>query len=149
MLLKNDGAIPVMKHGEVLVGGAAADDIGLQCGGWTAGWQGASGPIVPGVTLLEALKRATGDAIVFAPSGDPGIDREYDVGIVCVAEEPYAEGMGDREVPSVRAGDAEAFDRMAAEKSDLARVTIDDVGHAPTLLEPKASQAIDGFLSGL
>lgn len=44
---------------------------------------------------------------------------------------------------------AEAFDRMAAEKSDLARVTIDNVGHAPTLLEPKASQAIDGFLSEL
>ena len=41
------------------------------------------------------------------------------------------------------------FERMAAEKPDLARVTVDGVGHAPTLDEAEAKQAIDEFLSDL
>jgi len=39
------------------------------------------------------------------------------------------------------------FDRMAAEKPDLARVEVPDTGHAPTLEEPQARDAIDDFLA--
>jgi hypothetical protein len=35
------------------------------------------------------------------------------------------------------------------EKPDLVRVTVAGVGHAPTLQEPEAEQAIDAFLDGL
>ncbi len=41
------------------------------------------------------------------------------------------------------------FDRMAVENPDLVRVTVAGVGHAPTLQEPEAEQAIDAFLDGL
>jgi len=41
------------------------------------------------------------------------------------------------------------FDRMAAEKPDLARVTIRRTGHAPLLTEPECIAAIDAFLDGI
>lgn len=42
---------------------------------------------------------------------------------------------------------AAAFDRMAAEKPDLIRVTVRDVGHAPTLEEPEVETALNDFLA--
>ena len=44
VLLKNNGSVPLskkLKH--IHVAGKAADDIGIQCGGWTISWQGDSG----------------------------------------------------------------------------------------------------------
>lgn len=41
---------------------------------------------------------------------------------------------------------AAAFDRMAEEKPDLIRVTVRDVGHAPTLEEPEVEAALHDFL---
>ena len=34
---------------KILVVGSHADDIGLQCGGWTIHWQGGFGDITPGI----------------------------------------------------------------------------------------------------
>ncbi len=39
------------------------------------------------------------------------------------------------------------FDRMAAEKPDLARIEVPGTAHAPTLEEPEARDAIDEFLT--
>jgi pimeloyl-ACP methyl ester carboxylesterase len=44
---------------------------------------------------------------------------------------------------------AACFDRMAAEKPDLVRLTVAGTGHAPSLEEPEANAAIDAFLAGL
>ena len=44
---------------------------------------------------------------------------------------------------------AAAFDRMSAEKPDLVRVTVRDVGHAPTLEEPEVETALNEFLAEL
>ena len=41
----------------ILVTGTHADDIGLQCGGWTVGWNGDSGKITPGKKKLTALHK--------------------------------------------------------------------------------------------
>lgn len=41
---------------------------------------------------------------------------------------------------------AETFERMASEVPALARVTVPDVGHVPTLLEPEVMRAIDALL---
>jgi pimeloyl-ACP methyl ester carboxylesterase len=40
----------------------------------------------------------------------------------------------------------ETFERMALAKPDLLRVTVANVGHAPTLNEPEAAAAIDAFI---
>lgn len=100
VLLKNEGeALPLARDiPRLLVGGQAADDIGLQCGGWTIEWTGSPGEITAGTTLLEAIERAAspGTEIVFDPQGRFEEGVTADVGLVVLAEEPYAEGEGDR-----------------------------------------------------
>lgn len=44
---------------------------------------------------------------------------------------------------------ADTFDRMAAEKPDLIRVTVPNRGHVPLLDEPECVRAINTFLAGI
>lgn len=45
----NETIIPLPKKvSKILVAGSHADDIGLQCGGWTIDWQGQTGNITAG-----------------------------------------------------------------------------------------------------
>ena len=57
VLLKNEAqTLPLPKDTPmILVGGPAADDIGLQCGGWTIEWLGKPGAITPGTTILSGI----------------------------------------------------------------------------------------------
>jgi beta-glucosidase len=112
VLLKDDRALPLAGRPNLLVAGQAADDIGLQCGGWTVGWQGGEGATTPGVTFLQALGERFDGTITFAPTGTEEEGTVADVGIIVAAEEPYAEGPGDRAVPGVRADDRIVFERM-------------------------------------
>ncbi|MFG2552588.1 glycoside hydrolase family 3 N-terminal domain-containing protein [Streptomyces sp. NPDC048581] len=94
VLLKNAGGLlPLRKSQKVYVAGSNADDIGNQSGGWTVTWQGSSGDITPGTTVLEAMRkhaaRLTYSKDASAPTGG------HDVGVVVVGETPYAEGVGD------------------------------------------------------
>jgi beta-glucosidase len=105
VLLKNDGStLPLSKDIPVLlVAGQAADDVGLQCGGWTIAWQGGSGDITPGTTVLAGIRSAVSENTVvrYDPAGEfdaaeaLGAEAIADVAIVVLAEEPYAEGEGD------------------------------------------------------
>ena len=53
VLLGNDGALPLRQAGLLFVAGQAAEDLGLQCGGWTIKWQGVVGRnVTDGTTLL-------------------------------------------------------------------------------------------------
>jgi beta-glucosidase len=98
VLLKNDGVLPLSKNeGTIYVAGPNADDIGNQCGGWTITWQGSSGDITPGTTILEAIENtASPETIVVFDKTASNINHPYDVGIVVVGETPYAESYGDR-----------------------------------------------------
>ena len=123
VLLQNRGeALPLPATlPALLVAGAAADDIGLQCGGWTVSWMGAAGPITPGTTLLQGLRRLRPEAaITFEPDGD-GIARAQ-VGIVAIAEAPYAEGMGDRNALDLPAADLDLIRRVRARVDALVLV---------------------------
>ena len=79
------------------VAGKSADDIGNQAGGWTIEWQGASGDIIPGTTILRAIRDtvAPGTTVTYSRWAS-GIDGSYDVAIVVIGETPYAEWYGDR-----------------------------------------------------
>ena len=62
--------------------------------------------------------------------------------------------LADVPVLAIRGGlsdllSAETFDRMAAAKPDLQRLTVPNRGHTPTLNEPVCRDAIDGFLERL
>ncbi|WP_370947293.1 glycoside hydrolase family 3 protein [Amycolatopsis sp. cg5] len=95
VLLKNEhGVLPLNKHEKVFVAGKNANDIGNQAGGWTVGWQGTSGPVTPGTTILQGMQKASKN-VTFSKDGT-GIDKSYDVAVAVVGETPYAEGKGDR-----------------------------------------------------
>ncbi|MFE9769086.1 glycoside hydrolase family 3 N-terminal domain-containing protein [Streptomyces sp. NPDC005808] len=94
VLLKNAGSVlPLKKSQKVYVAGSNADDIGNQTGGWTITWQGSSGEITEGTTILEGLQKAGGNVTYSKDASAPTAG--YDVGVVVVGETPYAEGVGD------------------------------------------------------
>ncbi|MFI6012895.1 glycoside hydrolase family 3 protein [Streptomyces sp. NPDC051243] len=94
VLLKNaGGALPLKKSQNVYVAGSNADDIGNQSGGWTITWQGSSGDITPGTTILEAMRKNSARLTYSKDASAPLTG--YDVGVVVVGETPYAEGAGD------------------------------------------------------
>jgi beta-glucosidase len=94
VLLKNPHhVLPLARTASIHVAGSRADDIGAQCGGWSAGWQGRRGAITPGTSILEGIRRAAGRVTYSADgSGAAGSD----VAIAVIGEDPYAEGTGDR-----------------------------------------------------
>ena len=63
-------------------------------GGWTIQWQGASGDIIPGTTILEGIKEVAPQATVTYSIDASAPMTGADVGVVVVGETPYAEGFG-------------------------------------------------------
>ena len=108
VLLKNDNNIlPLSKETPVIfVAGEAANDIGLQSGGWTLEWQGKPGNDNEGTTIFSGIRAAANSEtqVLFNRDADftefrdsSGSPLIADVGIVVLAEPPYAEGVGDQE----------------------------------------------------
>ncbi|PWU44294.1 beta-glucosidase [Micromonospora globispora] len=99
VLLKNaNGVLPLARdNNKIFVAGKNADNIGNQSGGWTISWQGSSGAITPGTTILQGIRAAVGPTttVTYNQRGT-GIDRSYRAAIALVGETPYAEGQGDR-----------------------------------------------------
>ncbi|BCJ74534.1 beta-glucosidase [Catellatospora sp. IY07-71] len=98
VLLKNDGGIlPLKKDAKIFVAGRNADDIGNQSGGWTLTWQGQSGPITDGTTVLQGIRDAVGTSgkVTFSADGT-GVPADTDVAVAVIGETPYAEYEGDR-----------------------------------------------------
>lgn len=107
VLLKNDGVLPIRASARVLVVGAGADDIGLQCGGWTISWQGVGNRKTdfPGAqSVSDGIKAAleAGGGVMVHESNGPSVNPKAgrpDVAIVVFGEKPYAEMMGDVKLP--------------------------------------------------
>jgi beta-glucosidase len=110
VLLKNeDGILPLDPHSRILVAGDAADDIGMQSGGWTIDWQGAHNRNAdfPGATSIfsgiERAARAAGGSATLSRDGT--FSKKPDAAIVVFGENPYAEFEGDRETLEFAPGD--------------------------------------------
>jgi beta-glucosidase len=119
VLLKNEGdALPLAKDAPVIfVAGSGANDVGMQCGGWTIEWQGALGSITSGTTILQAIEDtvAEGTVVRYNQGGNFAQNEDYsraDLGIVVVGEAPYAEGVGDTFDLSLSEDDVEAIERV-------------------------------------
>jgi beta-glucosidase len=96
LLKTSPNVLPIAASGaKVLLAGAGADDIGIQSGGWTISWQGSAGQTTSGTTLQGAMKEKLGDSLTFDRAAAFPAGTKADVGIVVVAERPYAEGVGD------------------------------------------------------
>ncbi|KAG8387190.1 hypothetical protein BUALT_Bualt03G0227500 [Buddleja alternifolia] len=92
------------KASKILVAGSHANDIGLQCGGWTITWQGISSKnltdgTTAGSTILSAISAAVDPSteIVYSENPDDALLKanNFSYAIVVVGEPPYAEGSGD------------------------------------------------------
>jgi len=98
VVLKNENVLPLSKNlKHIHVAGIGANDIGMQCGGWTMEWQGKMGDITPGTTILDGIKSSVSNQTKISYSVDGLNGQNADIGIVVIGEEPYAEGMGDKE----------------------------------------------------
>ena len=60
-------------------------------------WQGKMGMITEGTTILEGIQSAVSPSTKISYSLDGKFDDNADIGIVVIGEEPYAEGIGDKE----------------------------------------------------
>jgi beta-glucosidase len=105
VLLKNqNNVLPLKKNGRIHVVGAWADNLGVQCGGWseTGGdaWQGSTvAHGIAGATTIyqaiQAVANANGGTVTYN-SAATNIPTNADVIVVVVGETPYAEDAGYR-----------------------------------------------------
>jgi beta-glucosidase len=127
VLLKNEKSLlPLSRKAKhIHLTGKAANDIGIQCGGWTVKWQGQAGKVTPGgTTILEAIEQSVSSKtkVTFTPNG--GGAGGADVAIVVVGEMPYAEGVGDRSDLSLSAEDLAIVDGIATTGTPIVLVVI-------------------------
>jgi beta-glucosidase len=112
VLLKNqEGVLPLSKKAKrIHVVGIAADDIGIQCGGWTIDWQGKAGNVTTGgTTLLTALREAVGKETEVTYAADGTGCEGADVVVAVLGELPYAEGNGDDDDLALTEADQKMF----------------------------------------
>jgi beta-glucosidase len=98
VLLKNqNNLLPLSKKvTRLLLAGPGADNLGIQCGGWTISWQGSTNNRIPGgTTILQGIRDTVSKATTVTYSPD-GVGAEgADEAIVVLGEKPYAEMEGD------------------------------------------------------
>jgi beta-glucosidase len=124
VLLKNDKhTLPLSKNIKHLAVIGTADDLGMQCGGWTIDWQGGNGNVTHGgTTILAAIRQSVSPETEVTFSPDASGLKNADAVIVVVGEPPYAEMKGDRTNLDLLAKDLELI--VKAKASGAPVVTI-------------------------
>ena len=150
VLLKNNaGLLPLQRNMNVLVAGSHADDVGLQCGGWTLTWQGdgnANEDFPQSESILAGIREAVaagGGSVTFRADG--AVDETPDVAIVVFGEPPYAEGEGDRPHLAYSAFHPEPLAVMRSLKAKGIPVVAVFVAGRPMWTNPELNAA-DAFL---
>ncbi len=137
LLVDHDAVLPV-EGGAVLVAGVGADDIGLQCGGWTIEWAGNQGPITPGSTILDGLRESgLAGNVRYQPDAEFPPSVGAPTGIVVVAEPPYAEGAGDLADLTIPDDDAALIERL---RTRVDRLILVIFSGRPLVLDPVIEQ---------
>lgn len=130
VLLKNAGDLLPLEDtiSQLYIGGTAADDIGIQSGGWTIEWQGKKGDITPGTTILEGIQEAVSaqTTVEYSRSGQFS-GNPADPNAVCLAvvgELPYAEGLGDSRTLNLPPGENRVLRRMEEDCANLVVILV-------------------------
>jgi beta-glucosidase len=97
LLRTKPGVLPLATGGgdPLLLAGDGADDLGAQLGGWSVTWQGGHGATTTGTTLKAALEARLPGRVTYDAAGAFPAGTHAKIGVVVVAEPPYAEGKGD------------------------------------------------------
>ena len=150
VLLKNENAaLPIAKDtGLVFVAGTFANDIGVQCGGWTIEWQGKSGSITAGTTIANAIEATAAGEVRFNRFGNFESAQKADVAIVVVGEKPYAEGRGDNANPALSENDIELIQRVREQAEKVVVIIISGRPLVITEALPYADAFVAAWLPG-
>jgi beta-glucosidase len=144
VLLKNENhALPLSKKiKHLVVVGTAADDLKIQCGGWTVTWQG-DGQLTRGTTILQAIRQTVSPEteVTFSPDGSDL--KNADAVVAVIGEQPYAEGQGDRTNLDLAADDSAL---IAKAKASGAPVTTILLSGRPLILG-SALDTSDAFIA--
>jgi beta-glucosidase len=164
VLLKNrQHTLPLSdsKSQPVYVAGSNADNIGNQAGGWTLTWQGGSTNVIPGQTVLDAVRATSKSRVQFSETASDQIPANA-AGIVVVGETPYSEGFGDVDGPqwgfdpgdhgvlrpkkTMQLSDA---DTLAIRKvcSQAASCTVLVISGRPMIIPPEVLDQIDALVA--
>jgi beta-glucosidase len=148
VVLKNEkNVLPLAAGARVHLAGFRADDIGVQCGGWSVGWRGHRGATTPGTTIRQGFEQVLGAGRVDFSKDAAGAEKA-DVVVVVVGEDPYAEGSGDRDKLELGAEDRAVID--AAKRSGKPLVIVLLSGRPLILgeLVDSASAVVAAWLPG-
>lgn len=146
VLLKNERRVlPVSKKAaRIHVAGKNADDIGMQCGGWTVDWQGKAGAVTTsGTTVLAAIKNTVGKDTQVTYSKDGTGAAGATVAVLVIGERPYAEMNGDRADLSLAKEDLEAFHNLKSAGIPMAVVLIS----GRPMIVNEVLDGVDGFIA--
>jgi beta-glucosidase len=159
VLLKNENeALPLSKDTPVIfLAGEGANDIGLQSGGWTLEWLGKPGNDNEGTTIFSGIKAAVGSdtRVEFNREGNfnefkdaEGNPLVADVGIVVIAEQPYAEGVGDRADLSLSEEENKLLTEMAERSQRVVVILVSGRPRVITEQIPLADAWVAAWLPG-
>ncbi|HWR66497.1 MAG TPA: glycoside hydrolase family 3 protein [Bellilinea sp.] len=150
VLLKNENsALPIAKDADsIIVAGIAANDMGIQCGGWTTEWQGETGDVQPGTTILEAIRAAVSPATTVTYSQDGQFEGTAEIGIAVVGETPYAEGVGDASDLSLSDKDLQVITNLREHSQKLIVILISGRPLVITEQFPLADAWVAAWLPG-
>jgi len=144
----NTPLLPLDKNAQkILVVGAHANDIGLQCGGWTITWQGLRGNTTLGTTILQGIQQTVGSSseIVYKAVPDKNFakGKGFDYAIVVIGEVPYAEFVGDNNNLTIPAPGIETVEYTC--KAVKCVVVI--ISGRPLVVPPYLLQSMDAFVA--
>ncbi|GLT69823.1 hypothetical protein SLA2020_419430 [Shorea laevis] len=131
----------------ILVAGTHADDLGYQCGGWTATWYGGSGRITIGTTILDAIKEAVGTTseVIYHkhPSPESLSGQKFSVAVVAVGEEPYAESPGDNNELVIPFNGNDIISSVAERMPTVVIL----ISGRPVVIEPRILEKVDALIA--
>lgn len=151
VLLKNaNQLLPISPKSRILLTGPAADDIGLQSGGWTISWQGTgnvNSDFPAGSSLYQgfaAQVKAAGGELELSKDGS--YRQKPDVAVVVFGEEPYAEGNGDIDNLEFQRGNKVALAQLKQLKQAGIPVASVFYSGRPMWVNPELNQS-DAFVA--
>eukprot|EP00245_Coleochaete_scutata_P006029 TRINITY_DN2013_c0_g5_i1.p1 TRINITY_DN2013_c0_g5~~TRINITY_DN2013_c0_g5_i1.p1 ORF type:complete len:489 (+),score=90.61 TRINITY_DN2013_c0_g5_i1:168-1469(+) len=152
VLLKNSPRMPALNgtifplsktFSKILVAGKHANDIGLQCGGWTITWQGASGNTTKGTTILQGIQNAVAPTTTVMYSESPTGAEIADYGIVVVGEQPYAEFQGDSKTLELGAASEEMINSVCSRMPCIVII----ISGRPLIIDPSVLDNMDAVIA--
>nr|KAJ0204308.1 hypothetical protein LSAT_V11C500291450 [Lactuca sativa] len=138
--------LPLNKNAKkILVAGKHADDLGYQCGGWAATWEGTR------TTILDAVKEAIGNnntEFVYEenPTTESLSGQDFSYAIVAVGEAPYVESAGDNSDLTIPFKGEELLKQVASEFGIPTLAIL--ISGRPLVLETSVVEASDGLVAG-